>query len=707
MVSENQVGSSLRWWAIVGLGIAGYLAAFALWQISDTELPATGPPGRGADLKSYFLPGMAFIRQSLLDGELPLWNPYALAGSPFIALHHPGALYPLLVAFAPLPPHLAIAAHGLLHLALAGIFTAVYARKVGLQAGACLAAGLAYMGSGPLITALFNTAYLSTFVWLPAILWAIEHLCDRPGRLAAVRMAGAIALCFLAGHVQAFVYSVQFAALYGAARLFASQPRQRWLATIGWSFAAGLLAVGLIAIQLLPTASHAASAARSLEGLVYNLARWSQLRWTALPEILAGQGHYPFSLPFLFAPLVVAALLSSQRMVAATLLAIFLLCFDFMTGGHAFGSRFYYALPAGNLFRFPTRMDFAYHFAAATLIGFGANFFILQAKRRSSRFALIASILIPSLLAIDLFSRNRLPYHYDLWSDPFSTSAVDNTVDLAATAGYDRMFIQNHAWVTVPLKFGTLRGVFALPDYDPMPPGLYTEFFEVPGALWHGRLEVVDPWPGKQKNRNLQPASRLDLLSVRYYVDARTNAVRTGPNGMATVAKAHRIRRGPPAAYKRESALPRTYIVKDVIAATSDDEALARVKALDFDPRQTAVVIGTDAFPSTPLSPDDSARITAFRRNDVSIEASCTSDCLLVLTDLYDPDWSVHVDGAPRELLRANYLVRGVRLEAGTHRVDFHYRAPAFWTGAATTLITMTIAIYLAASGRRRPSREP
>ncbi len=701
---RNNRHATLRWWLVVGLGIGGFLAAFIVFRLLDQSLPLTGPPANGADLKSYFIPAMAFMRQAFFDGELPLWNPYQLAGSPFIALHGPGALYPLLFIFTPLPPHVALIAHALLHYVLAGLFSALYARKIGLPSAACLVAGLAYVGSPPLVDAAFNTGYLSTFVWLPAILLAVESICDTPGRRTAVLLAGVLALCFLAGHPQAFVYSVFIAAPYGALRLLTSQPSAKWVSILVWSTTAGLLAAGLMAIQILPTASHANTAARNLDGLNYHLARWSALRWHHLPSLLTGQDGPPLGLPFLFAPLTIAALFSRQRVLALTLLSIFLLSFDYMTGVSALGSKLYYALPAGNLFRLPQRMAFAYHALAAALMALGVSAVISGAKRWGSTLAIIAAITIPAILALDLFVRNPLRFRYDLWRAPWSVPGAAETSPLLNAAGFDRLFIQNRAKVTIPRKFGMLHRAFILPDYDPLLPGIYRPFFQIPPkGLWHGTLDIVDPWRGRPLNSVrkpiLQPPTRLDLLSVRYYVDARHGAA-SDPKKLGPASQLADIHVGQHAVYKRETAVPRTYIVKDIVGVNSEADALARVHALDFDPARTAIVVGPPAQSSETPAANEGARITSFRRNDVRIEASCNSDCLLVLTDLYDPDWSVQVDGQPTTLLRTNYLVRGVRLNPGTHTVDFHYRAPAFWTGAAITLAALLVSGYLALSGR-------
>jgi hypothetical protein len=96
------------------------------------------------------------------------------------------------------------------------------------------------------------------------------------------------------------------------------------------------------------------------------------------------------------------------------------------------------------------------------------------------------------------------------------------------------------------------------------------------------------------------------------------------------------------------------------------------------------VVEGATAAPE-PLVPDtwEYARIVEYEPQRVELEVRCTSRCLAVLTDLFYPGWQAHVDADPVDTLRTNYLVRGVLVPTGTHRVRFTY-APARWRAAAS-----------------------
>ena len=70
-----------------------------------------------------------------------------------------------------------------------------------------------------------------------------------------------------------------------------------------------------------------------------------------------------------------------------------------------------------------------------------------------------------------------------------------------------------------------------------------------------------------------------------------------------------------------------------------------------------------------------SARLERYDRERVVARATAKRKSLLVLTDVHYPGWKATVDGKPADIERVDYLLRGVVVPAGTHTVEFSYRA--------------------------------
>ena len=79
-----------------------------------------------------------------------------------------------------------------------------------------------------------------------------------------------------------------------------------------------------------------------------------------------------------------------------------------------------------------------------------------------------------------------------------------------------------------------------------------------------------------------------------------------------------------------------------------------------------------------------------------------------MVSDAYEPNWLVRVDGQVAPLLRADGLFRGVRLTSGAHSVCFDYQSrPLFWGTlvSGTTLFGLFAACLVAV--HRRSARAP
>lgn len=139
---------------------------------------------------------------------------------------------------------------------------------------------------------------------------------------------------------------------------------------------------------------------------------------------------------------------------------------------------------------------------------------------------------------------------------------------------------------------------------------------------------------------------------------------------------------GPFALIEFTGALPRAKLYSSWLVDTNDPTTLATLTSPSHDPTQSVLV-------STPLpagTPNQSAgdtntasgtvQFVRYTPKQLELKTTATQPSILLLNDKYDANWSVRVNGQPAELLRCNYLMRGVYLAAGTHNVEFTYYVP-------------------------------
>ena len=151
----------------------------------------------------YFYPQRAYLARSLLQGQIPLWNPDLFLGAPFLANPQTAVLYPPSWLFLLGPVHVIYSLQLVLHAFLAAWFTYLLARRAfDVQPLAAVVGGLAYAFGGFAVGQLGHLNQISAAAWLPAVLLAYH------GFVTTLRLrwlglgALALGLQLLAGHPQ-------------------------------------------------------------------------------------------------------------------------------------------------------------------------------------------------------------------------------------------------------------------------------------------------------------------------------------------------------------------------------------------------------------------------------------------------------------------------------------------------------------------------
>src|SRR5262245_689883 len=147
--------------------------------------------------------------------------------------------------------------------------------------------------------------------------------------------------------------------------------------------------------------------------------------------------------------------------------------------------------------------------------------------------------------------------------------------------------------------------------------------------------------------------------------------------------------------YENRRALPRAWMVPRV-EVVSAEESLRRVRGENqqpFNPRET-VLLELDGGSRTDLPQGDfkapaEARVVSYGANRLAIETVADKSAVLVASEVNYPGWEATIDGRPAEILTADYLLRGLIVPEGRHRVEMRYTAPAARRGAIISAVTL------------------
>ena len=151
--------------------------------------------------------------------------------------------------------------------------------------------------------------------------------------------------------------------------------------------------------------------------------------------------------------------------------------------------------------------------------------------------------------------------------------------------------------------------------------------------------------------------------------------------------------------YQRTYPIPRAYVV--YAAEHVDDMAQSLTRVLDerFDLRTHVLSTDRIDLPSDTDLQATEAQVVSLGANYVRVRANAQQKGMLVLADQYYPGWHARVDGQPAEVVRVNYLERGVLLNPGAHEVLFEFMPASLQRGAILSALGLLFGLILIASG--------
>jgi hypothetical protein len=698
------------------------------------------------------------------EGTFPLWNPFQFAGHPFLATALYGVCYPPNVVYLLLPTALAIEVVVVLHLALAGWFTYLYASAVGIRSIGAATGAAVYMFCGFMASqAGWFTPAVASSTWLPLALLAVERLVERPAGRSAALLAAAVALALLGGWTQFWLYSMYALGIYAGARVLATAWHEPTRARVPRIVVLLGIAVGLgiavTALQLLPTYELQRLGPRRPGGL--SLEQLIPLG-SSSPALLVAQSlDWRSAAPYLdmyyLGPVVLALVAFSalSRRGVSRLLAIWLLfiasCLVCVGTYTPFFEHVYLKLPAAGWFRAPQRIAFLAAFTAALLAAYGVDALSSPGRAHRGVAVVIGLAMLAGGVAV-LLGRAPVPVGelvivatamvlvvgavfaphgrlheclvgcllvlvvadyvrgtHNVFRHPFhGTEPLDRQAAILRYVhdhqGLDRTYLHDASSFdySVTGKQGSLREIYSITDYEPLSLLRFSEFY----ALMNDRVWKY-PFTGML---TLDPGRRslLDVLSVRYAV-VRSNvplyrALAKPESPWREVAVASH---GPYRLLEHSAPLPRAYLTMHATVIGDGKAGLAALTAAEFDARKTVIVEQDVGLPPAPPGSSSTptaiapAAITRYSPLEVVIEAEAPAPGYLVLTDTYYPGWNATVDGGPVPIYPANHVVRAVPITAGRHIVVFRYEPMSVRVGAWISGVALLAIAGLALSDKR------
>jgi hypothetical protein len=699
------------------------------------------------DFLYQYYPFRNFYATFIRKGIFPLWDPYVFSGMPLIGDIQSALFYPfniILILFVKngLLSFYILELQNILHILLAGIFTYMYSREIHLSEKASLVSAVTFMFSGFLITRTIHLTFVNVIVWLPLILLFLQKALKENSYFYSVLGGLASGISMLAGSPQLSLHIFYFLGAYTIFFIIINKKKYSAIKSILLLGIILITSLGISAIQYLPAFEYSKYTVRmsisfkesailsvhpvqlltflvpKLFGSVSALSQNSVPFWAgggeygAFWETAIYIGIFPLVLLFFAFKDKRNKLIWFFAFMAA--LSLFL-----ALGKYALLYKFiYHCLPGFNKFRIPGRFSGILSFSLSILAGFGANNFFDKKDIKFSKaifwivgvvFIFWILILAGAFKNINEFTRNINVYHNIqkqycifvlflslsitiiflrtkkllpvnilaaltivlIFIDLYTFGSNFNKSEISPEQYYPfnsmvrqlqmeskeekfRINARKDDYMILRRNSGNIYNLELIEGYTPLRIKRYSEFSEIPFE------------------------KKLDLLNVKYRLEIDKEKRMMG---LAL----------------NTDYLPRAFMVYKYILTKEEKQILKILSGDEFDYRNEIILEESPdiKLPGQEEKPEYKIEAQSFETNRISLKIHTSAPGILVLSEIYYPAWKAKIDGKETKIYCADYLLRAIPIEKGTHQIELVYNSVLFNVGRIITACTLILAVCL------------
>lgn len=715
--------------------------------------------------RDYGVLGYGFVhhyRESLLAGELPLWNPYTDSGAPFLAQWGTMVLYPLSLLMVILPMPWSLGFFCLLHFWIGGMGMRKLAEDLKLSPFTAALAGTLYIFNGATLSGLMWPNYTVVLGWLPWLLWCLRRAWTEGGRWTlGAAVIGTMQM--LSGVPEVILFTWFIALVWMLAAWWHEGKPAKYFARF-----VGVIALvsGLSAAQLLPFFQTLDLSYRS-PGFTTNnwsipLWGWANLIVPMIRQIMTYQGTFFqqgqefISTYYCGATVIVLAVIGavrSKRKLRWLWLGVTLLGLVLAMGGNLPGyETIRQAIPIWSLVRFPVKFLYLAMPALILLAAFGwqtlANSSNAMLFRDSKSFSRILGGIAAIMLVIVGIAW-ACKSDYDNWPVIRSNTLIRFFVFAGAMTLLRFILLEIDAFRRHALQLALLAlligdGCLHYPKLNPTLPAevmqanIIREHHQFPAVTAENFYRVfITPKAENVLLLSTIPELEAEFLGRRSALWSNLNLLDSTPkvNGSSTLPlkwqklmedKIYAMTNTPPPAalldflgaryetstksavdwMPRTNAFPLVTAGQTIEVSSDDQKVLAHVLSEKFAPLKE-VLVPELPFPLPPPPPNPphvkaSVSELTIKAHTVSFKTEANQDTIAVIAQSWHPAWHATVNGNPVTVLRANYAFQAVQIPAGTSEVRLTYEDFEFSKGVKISALTALAMLVMAFTLRKR-----
>ncbi len=715
----------------------------------------------GNDLSTYFIYLRDFGFSQLAEGNLALWNPHVYSGIPFAGGFQSALFYPPNWIYLILPLQKALNLDLTLHVFLAGLFMALWARYRGLSGFSSFVCRVLFRFCGGFFPHVYagHLAPTAAMTWSPLIFLSIDMIIRKPGVAAWSLGVFTLSMQVLAGYPQMVFFTGVVSAIYVGYHLATGRVS---LKSFGLMVAMCVGAIFLCAIQLLNAWELGQESVRSTGLSIENASVFSFPPESLLTLLTPGffgldqaqpyWGRWYFWEMCLFfgstgLALAITGVACSVRQTRLLLLSCLGACLILALGANTPVFEFLHShVPGFDMFRGQSKYIVC---ASLFLIMFSGIGLDALFKGEIKRPAIFAGLFLGIGLCCAFFGliiqhsagagESGGWWAFSQWVHssgqsylPTSTMAEPGFMLASGSHTAKSLFFSagflGLAAMLVLLSSQSrgmvyLLGILAMVEILVFGMGIRNTFdireTRIP-ALSDMAQTLEGDWrvhntdiPNSSQAHKMQDIWGYDPLIIARYAEFIRYSQGKDPNGAtyATFIERHNkllellrcryfIERNGTNFQVTDTgtALPRALVIKDFQLLKNRDKIFSTLSSPDFDPRQTVILEDTPH-----IIPNKNAQgVVSVQDMDTDrmiIKADVDAPSIIFITDIYSKGWKARpMAPGPQssyEVMPANYILRAIPVEKGSHNIMLEYRPTAFVVGKWISIVSLLLFVLI------------
>ena len=148
--------------------------------------------------------------------------------------------------------------------------------------------------------------------------------------------------------------------------------------------------------------------------------------------------------------------------------------------------------------------------------------------------------------------------------------------------------------------------------------------------------------------------------------------------------------------YENLTYLPRAWFVNEIISIDNKNDIFKLLNSSDFDPSLTAIVESDIGLVEAPRN--ESITLDSVNAEFLQITTRNDSTSLLVISEIYYPgsgSWKAYIDDSPAPIHPIDYILRGVVVPAGEHKITMIYELDKLSILLLINIISLGITVMI------------